>query len=92
MCVNMSVGAHRDQEGLWDPLELQVIIRCLNGCWELNVDPMKEQSVFLTTQCLSSPPALSYFCLCLSLKINEQILYMKLENRDVGIWKPSGYL
>ena len=38
--MHMGVGTHRDQESLWDTLELQVTVSCLNGCWELIFGPV----------------------------------------------------
>lgn len=41
----MGVGTHRDQESLWDTLELWVIVSCLNGHWELTFGPVKAANV-----------------------------------------------
>ena len=48
LCITCGTGAIRDQNRVLDPLEvkLQIGVELPCGCWELNLGPLEEQSVF----------------------------------------------
>lgn len=83
----MWVLADRDQESLWDTLELRVIASCLN--WELTFGPVKSTKVFKHSV-PSQPygPLLILFAPFFEEAPISRYWQIKLENRDMVCGSP----
>lgn len=87
--MHTGVGTRRDQESVWDTLELRVIVSCLNGHWELTFDPVKSTNV-LKHSVPSQPygPLLFLFALFFEEAPISRYWQIKLENRDLVCGSP----
>lgn len=54
ICIQHSGSTHREQKWALDPPKLGHS-QLLCGCWELNMDPLQEQSMLLTTERFLQP-------------------------------------